>query len=564
MSQRAARNPPARANRRVRQARPQGGATGNFAQATPATPLHPLHAGVNAHKDRAEEQYLASFVDPQHAARGPGSGNYPTITGQFKSSSGIKFDSTVAGEPDATTNGGPYPLNANGEAIVVVAPHMPFLENSGETGFDITGPPTANLCSGFVCKPEALMEHNVYGAVGASRPLQPFQSLLPDMTVGKFASIAVPDDAQDGTSGLLKCAGMSDTNPGSEIQFLREESLGRCISYRTVGLRATLTVTDPLTESTGIVYAGDTCDYYQDIGGSYINRNDVTKNYEQISGFSGGNPATAEFTTLGNQSVRPRVTQAGAFSKGNIFEASLLPTSDRVLNYSDRVLVTPCDTVKRILEDVGTVAATQPAYTAALDYYDCGLGEFLSNQPSIMFDLRGLRDGAVCNVSVTWSIEMQVEPTSSIGFLLAEARFAPRFVPDWMEFACCAPGGVLGEVMSHYLNCERKTVGFIANAVGLSTGHPPTATGTGAVRTDHPQSASSGIGHVLRKAAEVGGMGIAAYANRGIIRNLLGRAAGLVRTGVRGARAVKGVAGEVVEVGENLLPYAEEAAMLAI
>jgi hypothetical protein len=319
------------------------------------------------------------------------------------------------------------------------------------------------------------------------------------------------------------------------------QAAGVCVSHRIVGIRATLTVTDSLTTATGSVFAGDTNDYYSDDVGSRLHFDYAQSDYDIRPKYTNTNSALAGNVTLSETNVRPRVTQAGPWMKGAIYEASCLPSTDRALDYCDRLVPLNNDSAADKLIALGSPAAT--------DYYENLIGEALANNLGVMFDLRGLATDASCTIDVTVAFEMQVEPHSSIGFLYAEARFAPRFVPDWMEFACCCPGGPLGSVMKHYVTCGRKGMGFLANATGLDIAHHPAATGTGAVRNDHALSESKHVAAHLANAA-VGAAVL--YQNKSIFA----RAA-------RGLESQLGrIGGSIARIGGRSAPMIEEASML--
>lgn len=483
-----------------------------------------LHAGMNAHKNLAEEAYLASFIDPQHPARGPGSSNYPTVLGTFKASTAVNLTSSVAAEatgfrPPATQ----FPWG-NGASILIVTPHIPALTLSGGTALaagDVPQLTNVGICSGFIVEPHIAMQDVVYNSSSYARPLSNFQSNLPDLVNNLMNPVVTGGDDWIANAGS-------------------------CISFRTVGLRATITVTDPLTAATGMVFAGDNGDYFMEGAEPRFEFDTIAgaapTAYQVGPGTGSTNTTAAPNATLAERNLRPRVTQAGAFMKGEIYEASWLPTSDRAITYADRVPIVPGETA------AGWSGA---ANDQVPQWMQTTLGELLVNQGACMFDLSGLRDGATFNVDVTWSVEMQVEPTSSIGFLLSEARFAPRFVPDWMEYACCCPGGLLGSTMHHYSNCQRKAAGFLVNASGMQLGHPPSATGNGAVPTNHPHSVAHKVASVVGEAA---GAAALAYANRGIIARGLSRLKGVLGTAGRAAAGF----------GRAALPELEEAAMIAL
>jgi len=419
---------------------------------------------TNTHKDLAEEAFLMGFVDPDHPARGPGSATNPTILGKLKSSTSATFSSAVTGEWLETTPGSTFPMTS-GNAVVVVMPHLAC----GPTTSIPSGTASGSLSAGFALPGDAVMQDPVYGSGSKGRPLVGFQSSVPDLVSTIRTSGGNPE-------------GYDLTNSA----MLYDQAGGTCVPYRTVGLRATVTVTDPLTDSTGMLFAGDGGDYFADEPASRYDASiKNARNIRITQAHSGASKSTAFGAQIGDQALRPRVVPAGAFSKGDIYEASLLPISDRALQW--------CEGVPNACNDNQTTYLGGVGFEGATDYYFSTLGENLMNNPSLILEFRGLREGAVCNIDVTWAVEFQVEPRSSIGFLLSEARFAPRFVPDWMEFACCVSGGPLGDTAYHYLNCAQKGAGYLANITGRDLSHPAPASGVGAVSLGHRHSSAAGI-----------------------------------------------------------------------
>jgi hypothetical protein len=406
--------------------------------------------------------YFGGFIDPDFAGRGPSSDNEPTIVATFRARTSMQIAAPIPGGttswPDTTYT--PYFANGGNSIGICVTPtywvkQTPIIDDPDGTVVDaapVSGftfdPDNQNPSTPLVTKAPA-----VFGANQVRPwPLANFTSGFPGVP-GKIYS---PNLRADDDSKPEKIAGES---------------------YRLTGLRATLTITQAALTSQGNVVCGD-LETFHAVNTSAVNRYGSgvnvagAKNYVQPIFDVYDDDMYRQAINDGSRDVR--LKQAGAFTHGQIYEATWLPTDDDSLEFRDThmTIVPPSDPL-----DPFHIKYINPwPYT--------NMASIAINQGAVVFLLKDLVLPASVVVNVTCAYEVGVRAHSSpIGFLINQARFARRYVVDWDLLQQLPTGGVLGNTYKSWIAMRRGALhqAMKDGKVPMDVSRVPTNYGVGAI-----------------------------------------------------------------------------------
>lgn len=212
--------------------------------------------------------------------------------------------------------------------------------------------------------------------------------------------------------------------------------------YRTLGLRATLSVDEKVLESKGIVRAGDSRAFFAHRQRLISDMRNGQSKYPVIDELD-------DKLSLGKMADLEGITRVGSFLPGSVYECSFLPTNERI----------------QVMSNFLFSAETELASVSS----DNNLFQMLTNTPAVLFALSGLPDDASFSIGVDWAIELAIDLRDSIGYVYANARFAQQFNPDWGDLMGIRTAGRLGVVKNEWNNSRStRNKAALAKLVGLS------------------------------------------------------------------------------------------------
>jgi len=396
---------------------------------------------VSDHGDEAA--YLYGFFDPDHASRGPVTTPEPTILASFRTRYAVSLGAHV---PSAT---GSWPtintprLDAAGGGYLVITP---FLCSDSVAGSGVPGLKGGYWMSSTQVLGDSPLFNSVPDAGGVAMPLN--------------TTVPVSGDTSDFNSNFPGLAEIEDAANTTSLFTL---------PFRTVGLAAVLTVTEPALTATGSVVAGDNSNFFGEGRASSERYHTTTAANDDGKGSIVTQPTgerDPRFLSGINSGVtNARLTPVGAFESGSQFSAHWLPSNDLALVFANSMPMHRGSNV-----------------TTGNSSDDNAASDFVSS-PMVLFGLQDLNPaGSSLVVDVTWSVEIVVRYASPIGFLMNQARMMNRYVVDWPQISCCIPGGRFGEVTARYLqSCSQGEVGFEMAVAGITReGKPMQSLGMGA------------------------------------------------------------------------------------
>jgi len=401
--------------------------------------------------------YMKTFAFIEHPSHGPGSsGANPVVFGAFTHSQAYDIQPFVASSPPWRNGGTVQPMmNPEGSIALLIMPHIAWDNNSGDlppNGLTTITPgmwidPSANAVTGnFTLNLNSAPTFTPYYKGGPlfapPVPLRGFQSGFPtcqappNLTAAQTTALVLPNDDSD--------------NP-----------VGQCsVRFRTLGLRATVTVSQNFVDAQGALFAGDNCDFYRSAAGQDLLQNRVLplSQFSASTALGGGttgiiqvNQTTTELVALGNESLNEclnlrHVHQVGSYLSGTVVEANFLPVNNRILDWHER-LVPLCN------EAIATYDPQQLESTF----------DVLINQPALIFMLSGMDPNTPQSVAVdlTWLVELEVAPEGQLGWLLPDAAEMENFASkiDWSTNEQLHHGGRFGSVQPEFANTPTGSIG---------------------------------------------------------------------------------------------------------
>jgi len=415
---------------------------------------------MESSKHISEAAYLYGFVDPDFADRGPSSSEFPTILATFKSHSPISivpYTADTAAWPTTTS----YMADSNNALAFVICPCIVYSSIPSTNGEFVPGycySPSLDAVNNF-----NLFHSGGTGASGAGPPvpLMPFSSPFPT------AQLAFGSDPELGSVSS---------------------------SYRLVGLRATLTISQSAIYAQGVVMGGDSNDVFEDNQIQYLSLDSSTNatpgfnviEFSEATEFNFTNPPPGNF---GNFANFQRVKELGAVTNGAIFEACYLPTNDRALDYN----------VNLPVHRVTNLGLPN----------DCVYGD-LVNYPAVLFSLQNISTTTIAPMSISLDVsatyEIPVYAGSPLAFLVNQARFMPRFLVDWTLLQTLPSAGTLASILTDWVAGPYGSTGLNVALGKLNPppGRIPENQGVGAVSaTSRLSGVASFAGKVLNIAKAV-------------------------------------------------------------
>lgn len=377
-----------------------------------------MHAPFVKHPTRdggPEAEYLYSFLDPHHPARGPMKSEHPTILATMQSSSTLVLTdgvTTATGWPEAPI--GTAQMETGGKIAIVCGPT--FFANKAASG--------TTLAPGYTCSTSKALDGLSYSNA----------SYTPIAPIGTYA-VEWPESISVGT--VHATSGIYEPERDGMTQQ----------AFRIVGLRATITCNSNVLATTGQVFAGDNGSYYPDLPAPM---------YQMSHLDSGGRiqeVATLEDQDLFEGSLENGVTTSrtmncGAMTYGNTYEAVFVPTNDNILRYRTHF-----------------PTFVKPGSAAANDDQTM-VGSPLLNGPYVLFYLSGVAPDTAITVSTVVSFELPIRLKSSLGILLAQARLSKNYVVDWSQLSSATTAGAPGTGVLTGISSSGKLTQGMAVAMG--------------------------------------------------------------------------------------------------
>lgn len=349
---------------------------------------------------RLEAAYLKGFTDPSKAARGPGGySRHPTNLATMYGYQDLSFtaNATPANHYDDNTNNIQYSVNSSGDVALVVRP-TPYIVSGSSA--DANG----TVAMGFAWDPSNALNDFVFGAYGT-----------------------------DPGTGVRKCPleQFSTGLPGG-FKFIHDNEFLSRVPFRTVGLKATITINQPALDCQGHVYAFDNMDTYvraSHTGTSVLDVALATK----TEGAVGATSTTGHIVHQGEEGLEPRsyrrATSCGAFRNGKSYEVCFLPAHDSILEFSHSYL------------------GARFADNANIPYG--GVDDLLVSSPAVMFVFKGLNTTnslPLITLTTQWVMEFGVDLLGPTSWSMPMARYIDRFVPDWSHLQSIPTAGDIGSV----------------------------------------------------------------------------------------------------------------------
>lgn len=466
--------------------------------------------------DRAQAMYLHSFVDPHHAARGPGNSQYPTALVNLHASSLI----TVSPANTAT-------LSRTGTT------HRPTLRMNDEGAIM------------FICGMGGWISSNA--ADGDEIGFTPIVGIDPDLTwtQGLLGSATVVPIGEANASHLGEWD--IDYPDGCAIADISSPSDGARLGVqsRVVGLKAELETTTKLLDNQGFVYSGDLSLLYggHDSGG-------VVTSAGHVNELAYNERASWLTRTRGDVSLNNRLCTGGPLLMGKIYEATFLPQNDHIEDYIHKVFGCPLD-------------SSSSAYNHCV------------YSPQVAFVLRGMDPTATYSfrIGVTLALEFPVVKNSAVGILYREARYSNRYLANWAVFSRMRSGGALGTTHAGWLRSgehSRVAHGVVARVLPQPMHNRPSQAGvsTRSLTNSVVAHAKDVLQPATAAIIDAAAPHVKAAAGNFFSRALSKGAHWLEGLFSKGESAAARLGGSVItgieEVGPELLAGAEEIAPLAI
>jgi hypothetical protein len=262
--------------------------------------------------------------------------------------------------------------------------------------------------------------------------------------------------------------------------------------FRYVGLHATLTVNTNAFSASGAVFGCDNMDFYGDekqqqdtVTGAYDTQDNAVD--PQFDTLYDSYPYGGSSTTITNltgpfnglQQRCLRYVNLGDAMAGRVFEASVLPTNDRMLQYTQKW-------------PTHVAAASSPAIPAAYyngttspptnvsPYPGDSMADDLANFPCILFQINGIPNSSgtvqamTLTLGVTFTIECQIRSGSVLGFLQESARFMKRFLVDWSLLQTIPSAALFSQELAALIRTPMGRLGYQAAKSGKNASYGTT------------------------------------------------------------------------------------------
>lgn len=363
---------------------------------TPGNVVGKLAVQNESQNQLSESQFLGGFVNPDYASRGPNDSNDPTIIATFKSRTALNIFTNSNGAKWPLTTNPPFFVNGSNSLGICITPFF-LLDSQNQATGVITY--DAAPFSGFTFDPDNRVPSDELFATNTAAPL------LRPWPLSRFNS----------------------TFPGASGVFssLNGEQSIRVETYRIIGLRATISVEQSAFTAAGTVIGGDFETYHNLNSGQLSTVAPTTDNVIEI-GQNYNDPIWR--TVIGDGSRDVRLSEIGAYTHGQVYEACWLPTNDDAREFKESVFHLTNNT------------ANQQSWP-----HGNNMAALIANQGALVFLLKDLAVNAAVVVNVTMACEITVRVSGSpIGFLMNQARFQRRYVVDWSIFATVRNTGILG------------------------------------------------------------------------------------------------------------------------
>jgi len=379
---------------------------------TPPSSSQPTRGGIakptsSITKRQMDDAYLAGFLDPCSASRGPGMADDPTIVSTFSSTQNIVLTNS-SGAIDA-----PWPASTtltcdpNGNVAVLVGPVAFASKVDG----------TVEIRSGYTCPSNRRLTDYSFptlppvGQMNGSKPLGRYRQSAP----GTFQIFSSPDwnPARDGIYSM---------------------------AFRILGIKATLTVVENAFTATGEVFAGDTASYYPDPPVFKYSLSGATPQETTSVSYSDNADMFARAAGFDDGRSSQRIVPVGAFETGRTFEAVYLPTSPTISTF-------------RSMFPIQSTGSTGTSGTS--------IGQAMLDGPFVVFILTGTSSKSSATAATTnfvlnseVAMEWIVKYDNPFALLMGEARYMPSWIPDFSRLAGLSPGGRIGHVAAAYSGTE--------------------------------------------------------------------------------------------------------------
>jgi len=440
--------------------------------------------------------YLWGLMDPQHAARGPGDGNYPTVViqhesftdlslslsdSEYNSKSGINYGLYANITTSNPTGVGPYingvpdPTGAFttshklalpkgvDSATIVCMPHMVRSIN-GDTqrevnvGSAVPGSVADTFRSGFVVAGPAEYATGMYtNTLGANVAGQKtFDGVM-----------MVPLSGFDGVEPFRVPVTMAAVQAGNTW------SVGgaACVRHRTVGLKMEVVINSNAFRTSGQVVGGNNAQifgvepeqltdmaYYNTVNAVGALDPVPSDNVVEMLTSEPYNPEQVIFGDGATMSNSRR--DLGALLPGVTYESTFVPTNDHITRWATtRARYSACNMVQAS----GPYNANDFKFQARPDLsktFINTIGNHFNNTPAVYITLSGIPPnnmdsaaGITCRVRMTWAVEYTVLNGGPLALLRGQARLNKRFMVDWGVLSRCCTAGRKHECCARALAC---------------------------------------------------------------------------------------------------------------
>lgn len=465
--------------------------------ATAVNAIKSAYKSVRSMFTASEDAYLYGFMDPEHAAPGPGDGSYSTYVVKHRSfkdyilksvpyipNTGVNENYVATGdwnsqgyvngvaEDSAFTKGWAY-VTGDGQPVTFIAcPHQVRSvwgnqKSSDRWNYYVAGA----VIDGGVTNASPMYTSVAYQAypedgtpvAGLAQTFQNWQIPLGDFDIEPFY-----DDPID-----RRGTGYALTGIPSEwtTQHVYDKATF-LVKRRTTGLKMTVECNFPQLTTAGQVVGGDNRFIYgsnvemwrRDAG---LVANQASTYLDTSAGMTADSVLPSSETVCSGPGWSQSRRDLGALSHGAVYETQFVPTGDHILQWQSNPapsaagfsVYTQMDADLHPLPYGGNLSG---ANSNAMTW-----GDLLLNNPACYITITGAPPGCTFRVKVTWAVEYVTLNDGPLALVRDAARFAPRFAPDWAELsACCAAGRGIGSCCSKSLVCCPKLARGALAALG--------------------------------------------------------------------------------------------------
>lgn len=416
----------------------------------------------------SEEQYLYGFVDPENASPGPGDAQYSTYVVKHRNYK----DFTVSDHASGAVSGLNYKMLNNATWKLQDDGYLDGADNTGvytdDNAYRVTNsdPITFVACPHYVramagATPSGLPDETTIGTF-ISRASMGFQ--CSNVTFGQAAYSNTYFEA-DGSSAVNSAGSWMKPMKNFDIDIFTNKSTSvttqkapnateitdrvatHCVRHRLVGLKLTVLCNSPALTVTGQVVGGDNRHLFgaqpeyirrENIAGAFASA--VNPNVVDTVADYGVDPSENLFT--GKTFAQSR-RDLGALTHGMRYEATFIPASDHILQWSTIPAAKGC--VNSPTEKADTAVTGKIIGGWQLDsahYSYMRMVDMAMNIPMCYITVTGCPAGTTFRAFVSAAIEYVVLNDSPLALVREAARMTKRFMPDWGELAvipsaCC-------------------------------------------------------------------------------------------------------------------------------